>query len=75
MPVYNEEKLLHGVKENVDEIRREYQIEFITRYKRDNQQLPDKWAVGIPDIGRIIALYTYSDYSGNDFYSGMLMNF
>lgn len=44
MPVYNEEKLLHGVKENVDEIRREYQIEFITRYKRDNQQLPDKWA-------------------------------
>ena len=42
MPVYNEEKLLHGVKENVDEIRREYQIEFITRYKRDNQQLPDK---------------------------------
>lgn len=70
MPVYNEEKLLHGVKENVDEIRREYQIEFITRYKRDNQQLPDKWAVGIPDIGRIIALYTYSDYSGNDFYSG-----
>lgn len=69
MPVYNEKKLLHGVKENADEIRRKYQIEFVNRYKNDNQQSPDEWTVGIPEIGRIIALYTYSDYTGNDFYS------
>lgn len=50
------------------EIRRKYQIEFINRYKSANQQRPDEWTVGIPEIGRIIALYTYASYTGDVIY-------
>lgn len=49
-------------------IRRKYQIEFINRYKNTNQQTPDEWIVGIPTIGRIIALYTYASYIGDVIY-------
>lgn len=51
-----------------DEIRRKYQIGFINRYKNSNQQLPDEWTVGIPDIGRIIVLYTYASSTGKIIY-------
>lgn len=50
------------------DIRRKYQIEFINRYKNANQQTPDEWTVGIPEIGRIIALYTYASYTGDVIY-------
>lgn len=50
-------------KAYADEIRRKYQLEFINRYKNANQQAPDEWSVGIPEIGRIIALYTYAKYT------------
>lgn len=46
-----------------DKIRCKYQIGFINRYKSDDQQLPDEWVVGIPQIGQIIALYTYAKYT------------
>lgn len=52
----------------VDEIRRKYQIEFINRYRSANQQSPDEWTVGIPQIGLIISLYTYAKYIGEKFY-------
>lgn len=68
MPIYNEEKLLYRVKENADEILRKYQIEFINHYKSANQQTPDEWTVSIPEIGRIIALYTYAGYTGDVIY-------
>lgn len=50
------------------DIRRKYQIEFINRYRSANQQTPDEWTVGIPEIGRIIALYTYASYTGDVIY-------
>lgn len=50
------------------DIRRKYQIEFINRYRNANQQTPDEWTVGIPEIGRIIALYTYASYTGEVIY-------
>ncbi|MEY8610880.1 glycosyltransferase [Parabacteroides segnis] len=50
------------------DIRRKYQIEFINRYRNANQQAPDEWTVGIPEIGRIIALYTYASYTGEVIY-------
>lgn len=50
------------------DIRRKYQIEFINRYKSANQQTLDEWTVGIPEIGRIIALYTYAGYTGDVLY-------
>lgn len=50
------------------DIRRKYQIEFINRYRNANQQTPDEWTVGIPEIGRIIALYTYASYTGDVIY-------
>ncbi|WP_288733123.1 glycosyltransferase [uncultured Parabacteroides sp.] len=50
------------------DIRRKYQIEFINRYRDANQQTPDEWTVGIPEIGRIIALYTYANYTGDVIY-------
>ena len=50
------------------DIRRKYQIEFINRYRNANQQMPDEWTVGIPEIGRIIALYTYASYTGDVIY-------
>ena len=50
------------------DIRRKYQIEFINRYRRANQQMPDEWTVGIPEIGRIIALYTCASYTGDVIY-------
>lgn len=50
------------------DIRRKYQIEFINRYRRANQQTLDEWTVGIPEIGRIIALYTYASYTGDVIY-------
>lgn len=50
------------------DIRRKYQIEFINRYKSANQQTLDEWTVGIPEIGRIIALYTYAGYTGDVIY-------
>lgn len=43
-------------------------IDIINRYKSDNQQSPDKWVVGIPQMGRIIALYTYAKYIGKSVY-------
>ena len=49
-------------------ICRKYQIEFINRYRSANQQTPDEWTVGIPQIGRIIALYTYASYTGDVIY-------
>lgn len=52
----------------VDVIRRKYQIEFINRYRSANQQSPDEWTVGIPQIGLIISLYTYAKYIGEKFY-------
>lgn len=51
-----------------DEIRRKYQIDFISRYRGDDQQLPDEWTVGIPQMGRVIALYTYASYTGDVIY-------
>lgn len=50
------------------DIRRKYQIEFINRYRSANQQTPDEWTVGIPEIGRIIALYTYASYTDDVIY-------
>lgn len=50
------------------DVRRKYQIEFINRYKNVNQQTPDEWTVGIPEIGRIIALYTYASHTGDVIY-------
>lgn len=50
------------------DICRKYQIEFINRYRSANQQTPDEWTVGIPQIGRIIALYTYASYTGDVIY-------
>ena len=61
---------LHGDEQRVYayDIRRKYQIEFINRYRSTNQQMPDEWTVGIPEIGRIIALYTYASYTGDVIY-------
>lgn len=50
------------------DIRRKYQIEFINRYRSANQETPDEWTIGIPQIGRIIALYTYASYTGDVIY-------
>jgi len=51
-----------------DEIRQNYQIGFINRYKTNEQQFPDRWTVGFPYIGQAIALYTYARYSGDSLY-------
>lgn len=58
-------------KAYADEIRRKYQTEFIERYRDDDQQLPDEWTVGIPEIGRIIALYTYAKSTGETLYTDL----
>ena len=50
MPVYDEKHYLREAIGSVDDIRRKYQIEFINRYKSANQQMPDEWTVGIPEI-------------------------
>lgn len=50
------------------EICQKYQIEFINRYRIAEQQAPDEWITGIPNIGRIIALYTYAKYTKNILY-------
>lgn len=68
MPVYDEKHYLREAIGSVDDIRRKYQIEFINRYKSANQQTPDEWTVGIPEIGRIIALYTYAKYTRDILY-------
>lgn len=46
-----------------DEIRRKYQIEFINRYKTKEMTSPDEWAIGYPLLGKIIALYTYANFT------------
>ena len=46
-----------------DEIRQKYQISFINHYKTTCQSSPDEWALGIPQIGQIIALYTYANHT------------
>ena len=47
-------------KQYADEIRRNYQKAFIERYKKEGQQSVDDAVLGYPDMGRVIALYTYS---------------
>lgn len=61
---------LHSNEQKVyaDEIRRKYQIDFVNHYRSANQQSPDEWAVGIPQIGRIIAFYTYAKFTGEKIY-------
>lgn len=61
--LHSKEQKMYG-----DEIRRKYHIGFINRYKNDSQQSPDEWAVGIPQLGQIIALYTYAKYVGDKFH-------
>ena len=40
------------------------QLEFINRYKSDDQLAIDEWMVGYPLIGQCIALYTYARHTG-----------
>lgn len=53
---------------NTNIIKPIFPIEFTNRYKTPKQQSPDKWAVGIPQIGQAIALYTYARYTGDSLY-------
>lgn len=40
------------------------QLEFINRYKSDDQSAIDEWMVGYPLIGQCVALYTYAQHTG-----------
>lgn len=59
--------VLHKEKQQLfaDEIRLKYQIEFINRYKKENQSLVGRAEVAVPVIGQAIAYYTYTLYSGD----------
>lgn len=55
-------------KKYADEIRRKYHLAVINRFKSSSQTYPDEWTVSYPQIGRIICLYTYARYTGEDSY-------
>ncbi len=59
--------VLHKEKQQLfaDEIRQKYQMDFINRYKKENQSLVGRAEVAVPSIGQAIAYYTYALYSGD----------
>ncbi|WP_298552278.1 glycosyltransferase [uncultured Parabacteroides sp.] len=59
--------VLHKEKQQffADEIRQKYQMDFINRYKKENQSLVGRAEVAVPSIGQAIAYYTYALYSGD----------
>ena len=61
---------LHKEKQQLfaDEIRQKYQMDFINRYKKENQSLAGRAEVAVPSIGQAIAYYTYAVYSGDIWY-------
>lgn len=52
-------------KSYADEIRRNYQLAFINRYKKQNQSIVEDADISYPDMGRLICLYTYAACTGN----------
>lgn len=57
---------MHKEKQQLfaDEIRLKYQMDFINRYKKEDQSLAGRAEVAVPSIGQAIAYYTYAVYSG-----------
>lgn len=51
-----------------DEIRLNYQLAFVDRYKGVNQSVVEEADLGYPDMGRLICLYTYAAYLNNSEY-------
>ncbi|MCL3853724.1 alpha-1,2-fucosyltransferase [Parabacteroides sp. GYB001] len=62
----------HGVDfyENKTEDLAKNQLATIYRYKSKNQEIPDEFVLGNPDMGRVICLYTYARYTGNSWFAG-----
>lgn len=50
------------------EIRKKNQLLIIRRYKRGDQQLPDSLMLGDSNLARVICLYTYAKYSGQEYF-------
>ncbi|RHR61826.1 glycosyltransferase [Parabacteroides sp. AF17-28] len=59
--------VLHKEKQQffADEIRLKYQMNFINRYKKEDQSLVGRAEVSVSSIGQAIAYYTYALYSGD----------
>lgn len=54
-----------------DEIRVNYQLAFVNRYKKQEQSPITISEVSYPDVGKAICLYTYADYSGKAMYMNL----
>lgn len=52
-------------------IRREYQLAFINYYKKQDQALVNYADISYPEMGQVIALYTYALYTGESKYEQM----
>lgn len=53
------------------EIRQKYQIDFINSFRQQNQTIATKADVTFPNMGRVIAYYTFAKYSGKAKYEQM----